>query len=172
MRLHLRMSPTRKQGRRILACASGSCFIRAGLTLLEVIVSLAIFLFSMVALLHLLSQSGQNALDGSMQTEATLRCQSKLAEIMNGAVPMSSSGWSAFEEAPDWSWEADCQTGQYANLYNVQVGVRRKKANGTYLEVRLSQMMVAPAQRGSTLVSPVNTSGTTGSGGTTSSGGN
>jgi len=92
------MSPTRKHGDS-LACASGSCSVRAGLTLLEVIISLAIFLFSMVALLHLLSQSGQNALDGSLHTEATLRCQSKLAEIMNGAVPMSSSGWSAFEEA-------------------------------------------------------------------------
>lgn len=165
------MSPTRKQGDS-LACASGSCSVRAGLTLLEVIISLAIFLFSMVALLHLLSQSGQNALDGSLHTEATLRCQSKLAEIMNGAVPMSSTGWSAFEEAPEWSWEADCQTGQHANLCNVQVGVRRKKSDGTYLEVRLSQMVIAPAQRGSTLVSPVNSSGSTGSSGTTGSGGN
>jgi hypothetical protein len=169
MRLHFSTSPTRKQGRRILACASGSRFGRAGLTLLEVIISLAIFLFSMVALLHLMTQSGERALEGSFQTEATLRCQSKLAEIMNGAVPMSSSGWTAFDEAPEWSWEADCQTGEYANLYNVQVGVRRKKPDGRYFEVRLSQMMVAPTQRGSTLVSPANTSGTTSG---SSSGGN
>jgi len=137
---------------------------RAGLTLLEVIISLAIFLFSMVALLHLMSQSGQQALEGSFQTEATFRCQSKLAEVMHGAVPMSSSGWTEFAEAPDWSWEVDCQSGEYANLHNVHVGVRRKKPDGSYFEVRLSQMMVAPAQRGSTLVSPATTSSTTGGG--------
>lgn len=158
MRQHIVTSPTRKQGE-TLACASGSRFIRAGLTLLEVIISLAIFLFAMVALLHLLSLSGDRARDGSFQTEATLRCQSKMAEVMHGAVPMSSSGWTDFEESPDWSWELDCQSNEHANLYNVQVGVRRKKADGTYFEVRLSQMMIAPSQRGSTLVTPVTSSG-------------
>jgi hypothetical protein len=131
------------------------------LTLLEVIISLAIFLFSMVALLHLMTLSGSQALQGNFQTEGTLRCQSKLAEVMNGAVPMTSSGWSAFPEAPDWSWEVECQAGEYANLFNVQVGVRRKKSDGTYFEVRLSQMVVDPAQRGSTLVSPVTTTNST-----------
>jgi hypothetical protein len=165
------ISPQRKQGSpgKTLACAAG-CYVRAGLTLLEVIISLAIFLFSMVALLHLMSLSGDRAMEGSFQTEGTLRCRSKLAEVMNGAVPFSSTGWTEFPEAPDWKWELDCQAGEHANLYNVQVGVQRKKADGTMFEVRLSQMMIAPSQRGSTLVSPANTTPGTTPG--TTSGGN
>jgi hypothetical protein len=119
-----------------------------------------------------MSQSGQQAMEGNFQTEATLRCQSKLAEVMHGAVPVTSSGWSNFAEAPDWSWEVDCQAGSYANLTNVNVGVRRKKADGSYFEVRLSQMVLTPSQRGSTLVSPVTSSNSTTPSTTPSSGGN
>src|SRR5260370_3435554 len=131
---------------------------RAGLTLLEVIISRAIFLFSRVALLHLMSLSGARALDGYFQTEGTLRCQSKLAEVMHGAVPFSSTGWTEFPEAPQWKWEVDCHPGAHANLYNVQVGVQRKKADGSMFEVPLSQMMIAPSHPGSTLVPPATTS--------------
>ena len=153
------MSPQRKQGHH-LACAAGFV-VRGGMTLLEVIISLAIFLFSMVALLHLMSLSGERARDGLFQTEATLRCQSKLAEVMHGAIPLASSSWSDFPEAPEWNWEVEVQGSEYTKLSTVQVGVRRKKADGSYFEVRLSQMVFDPAQRGSTLINPANTSGTT-----------
>jgi len=127
---------------------------RAGLTLLEVIIALAIFLFSLVALNHLLSLSGQQVLEASWRSEATQRCQSKLSEVVAGAQSTSSSGWSSFTDDPDWEWQLNSTQGDVPNLWNVQVTVRHKRGNGTYAETSLSQMVVAPNYRGSTLVNP------------------
>jgi general secretion pathway protein I len=127
---------------------------RAGLTLLEVIIALAIFLFSLTALSHLLSLSSDQVLTASLRSQATQRCQSKLAEVVAGVQPLSSSGWSSFSDDPEWSWQVNCTQGDVPNLWTVQVGVRRKRSNDSYVEVSVSQMVVAPAARGSTLVTP------------------
>jgi prepilin-type N-terminal cleavage/methylation domain-containing protein len=128
---------------------------RRGLTLLEVIISLAVFLFSLAAIAHLLSISGDQTVLASWRSQAVLRCQSKLAEVVAGAQPMSSSGWSSFSDDPEWSWQANCTQGSTSNLWTVQVSVRRKRPGGTTVEVSLSQMVIAPTARGSTLVSPI-----------------
>jgi len=52
---------------------------RRGLTLMEVIVSLAIFLLAFVGLHMLVNMSGERALDVQEQSEAAHRCQSKMA---------------------------------------------------------------------------------------------
>lgn len=125
---------------------------RSALTLLEVIISLAIFLFSVTAIAHLLSLSGDRALEANFRTQAMLRCQSKLAEVVAGAQPLSSSGWSSFSDNPGWNWQLSCSQGDIANLWNVQVSVKKKRADGSFVEVSLGQMVLDPAVRGSTLV--------------------
>src|SRR5262249_17088977 len=101
---------------------------RRGLTLLEVIISLAIFLFSLTAISHLLSISSQQVQEASFRSQAGQRCQSKLAEVIAGVQSMSSSGWSSFSDDPDWQWQVNCTEGNIKNLWTVQVGVRRKRA--------------------------------------------
>lgn len=116
---------------------------RSGLTLLEVLVSLAIFLFSLAALSQLLTMSGDRALEANLRTQANLMCQSKLAELAVGAVSMSSSGYEAFKENPDWQWRADCNESDVVGLWNVQVWVKKDRPGGV-VEVSLSQMVLDP----------------------------
>jgi general secretion pathway protein I len=126
--------------------------LRAGLSLLEVIIALAIFLFSFTAIAQLLSFSSERVIEGHLRSQANLRCQSKLAEVLAGAEPLTGSGWSSFSDSRDWEWQVTSNEADIANLSNVQVSVRKKKADKSYLEVSVSQMVFAPAQRGSTLV--------------------
>jgi general secretion pathway protein I len=132
---------------------------RAGLTLLEVVVSLAIFLFSLAALAQLLSVSRDQVLQGYLRTQATLRCQSKMAEVLGGAQSLSSSGWTGFSDDANWEWQLNASQGEVTNLWNVQVSVQRKPGTGSTVEVSMARMMFPPTMRGSTLVNPSYASG-------------
>jgi len=116
-----------------------------------VVIALAIFLFSLAAIGQLLSFSKDRVVDGYLKSQANLRCDAKLAEVLTGAEPLSSASGS-YSDDPSWSWQLNCtEHDTVPNLWNVQVTVERKKNKET-LQVSLSQMMFAPTARGSTLV--------------------
>lgn len=154
---------------------------RAGLSLLEVLVALAIFLFALIVVSQLVILGGDRALDVQQQGEAAQLCQSKLAEVVVGAVPLSPTSDVSFaDEATglggDWFWSLDCeQQSTTPGLWSVHVTVYRSRANGSRTEATLSQLVLDPSLRGSThdpapssTSSPEDTS-TAGSSSTTSS---
>lgn len=148
---------------------------RSGLTLLEVLVAMAIFLFSITAISHLLTVSGDRALAAQLRTQASLRGQSKLAEVVAGIQPLSSSGWAAFDDNPDWSWQLNCTQEDVANLWKVQVAVKRQRGDGSTIEVNLNQLVLDPGVRGSSLVDVATTTASSADAGgakTSSSGAN
>jgi hypothetical protein len=120
------------------------------LTLLEVILSLAIFLFSLVAIGHLMTMGTERAADVRSITRATELCQWKLNEVISGVVPLASQSDSPFDNEPDYVWTLDCQQDTIANLWDVQVKVTRANKNGSNIEVVLQQMVLDPSARGST----------------------
>ena len=77
---------------------------RRAFSLLEVIVAMAIFLMSIVVLGQLVTMGGERALDIDQQGEAGLLAQSKMSEVIWGAVPLQSASDQAFDEAPDYKW--------------------------------------------------------------------
>jgi prepilin-type N-terminal cleavage/methylation domain-containing protein len=133
---------------------------RAGLTLLEVIVAMAIFLMSMVAIHQLVSIGTDRAIDVKWQSRTSLRCQSKLNEIMVGAEQLSGSGgYTPFTDDPDLQWKMEATTFDPAGLlYTVKVSVQvdPSKTNRT-IETQLVQMVLNPANRGSTMDQPLPT---------------
>jgi general secretion pathway protein I len=126
---------------------------RDGMTLLEVLVALGIFLLSMVAIGRLISISSERAREVQLQGEAMLKCQSKMAEIYAGVEQLSSQSDVPFTDDPNWHWSADCNQGQVTNLWTVQVRVTRQRADGSQFEATLSQMMLDPSIRGTTMQS-------------------
>ena len=62
---------------------------RPGLTLLEVLVALAIFLLSFAAISQLVTTAGHRALEARRKEEAARLARSKLAEVFAGAVPLT-----------------------------------------------------------------------------------
>lgn len=127
---------------------------RPGLTLLEVVIALAIFLFSLVAITQLLTLSGERALLANLRAHAALLCQSKLAEVVSGVQPLQSAGYAAFTDDPDWQWRMECNEGDVPGLWNVQVWVKKDRPDGSAVEVTLSQMVLSPSKRGSVLDPP------------------
>jgi general secretion pathway protein I len=143
---------------------------RSAFSLLEVVLALAIFLLSIVAIGQIISLASDNALEVQQQDQANLLCQAKLAEVLIGAEPLtSSSGLSAFQESPDWQWRMECDQAEITGLWNVRIFVQYERSDGKKIEARLSQMVLDPSLRGSTMDKPASSdsSSSSGTGGTT-----
>lgn len=124
---------------------------RTGLTLIEVIVSLAIFLMSLVAIGQLITMASSQALRASLLVDGSERCQSKLAEYSVGALEMGGMSNSPFEDDPNWLWSSRCEEDPVVmGLWRVQVTVTRATQLGTPVIVTMEQMIIDPSIRGST----------------------
>jgi type II secretion system protein I len=125
---------------------------RRGISLLEVLAAFAIFMVSYVAISELINMSVRSAILVELQELATLKAETKLAEVVVGAVPLSSQQEASFDEDPDWTWSLDCtEHGDIPGLWNVQVRVTRVTPEGHRVESVLSQMVLDPSTRGSTM---------------------
>jgi type II secretion system protein I len=122
---------------------------RPGLSLLEVLVAMAIFLFSVIAIAHVIGQAGDRAIDVQRQSQAIQICHAKMAEVIAGAIPMSSQSDTPLEEDPDWHWSLDAQQGSVAGLWNVNIKVSRQGPNK--IETSLSQLVLDPSLRGNNM---------------------
>jgi len=124
---------------------------RSGFSLLEVLAALAIFLISLIALGQLISITGEHALEVQQLSRASQLSQSKLAEVVSGAVSLSSQSGD-FDEDPDWHWqvEAEQDYSGITGLWRIKVKVTRDMGDGTTMESTVSQMVLDPSQRGST----------------------
>jgi hypothetical protein len=123
---------------------------------------LSIFLFSLIAIAHLISVSAQRAVDVQEESRATQLAQSKLAEVVWGIEPLSSSG-GTFDEDPDWSWSLQSSQGDLTGLWNVTVMVHKDRSDGTSYDYSLTQMVLDPSYRGSTFDTPPATADTSSS---------
>jgi len=100
--------------------ASGN---RSGLTLYEVILSLIIFLMTFAALSELISSGRRAGVEANLQSEAILRCESKMAEVMTGAEALTSSGDVPFSDSDTWFWSMEQSFGEHEDLLDLTVTV-------------------------------------------------
>jgi general secretion pathway protein I len=122
---------------------------RKGLSLLEVIVALSIFLFALVAIARLVNLGSDLALDVEQRSRATQLCQSKLSEVVSGAVTLTSQSDTPFDEDPNWTWSLDCEQTSVTGLWNVTVKASHQGSDGNkVLMCSLSQMVLDPSIRG------------------------
>lgn len=121
---------------------------RAGLSLIEVLLALAIMLLALVAIGRLVDVGLDRSLDAQFQTRGTLLAESKLAEVEAGVIPIQSGGNGTFEEDPAWSWTVEPTPSGPANLYQVTVTVSRASP-GRPFSVSLTQLILDPAIVGS-----------------------
>ncbi|MSU80114.1 MAG: hypothetical protein EXS16_18735 [Gemmataceae bacterium] len=130
---------------------------RRGLTLLEVVVAMAIFMISVLAIYQLLTFGRDRALDVQMQTRTSLRCQAKLAEVIVGAVPLQSTGgYSGFddEKDKDLQWLLTIDELGFDGARQIKVSVKAELPSGRTFETHLAQIILDPEIRGSTLDPP------------------
>lgn len=100
-----------------------------GLTLLEVLIALGIFVSSIAVISQLLAQGVRGAQRAQFETEAILRAESKLAEVVAGAAPFQSAQNVPFPDSPKWVYSVALQPGPTEELFVVQVTVSRTATN-------------------------------------------
>ena len=89
---------------RILMANEGKSESRQGLTLLEVLLSLGLFLGALAALSQLWYGGVRASVQARLATQAILRCESKLNEVVAGAVPLLDTTDTPFEDDSTWTW--------------------------------------------------------------------
>ncbi len=98
-----------------------------GLTLLEVVLAIALFLGATAVLSQLVSTGVRAAVQARWQTQAVLRCQSKMDEVVAGVEPLQdvSEGFFDDDEEGVWRWSLTVLPGPEDNLYELTVRVWR-----------------------------------------------
>lgn len=95
---------------------------RDGITLYEVVLSLALFSGALAALGSLATTGTRAALRTRLETQAVLRAESKLAEVLAGIEPLQATGGAAFDDAaPGWAWDLAVSSGPRPDLVIVEV---------------------------------------------------
>ena len=98
-------------------------FTRSGLTLLEIVLSLAIFSGSMVALSQLAWNGSRAAVQARLKTQATIRCEAKLNEVLAGIEPMQSISGGQFVDSSAWTWSMVVTPSSHPELVQLDVSV-------------------------------------------------
>ncbi|WP_013629504.1 type II secretion system protein I/J [Rubinisphaera brasiliensis] len=120
---------------------------RHGLTLYEVILSIAILLPALVVLGHSIDTGTRAALQAQRQSEAALLCDTLMAELLAGVRPQEAIGDEPIEwKGPEWSWGLDISPGPHTYLLELRVTVRhRDQLDQIDLEQSLSRYVIDPA---------------------------
>ena len=104
---------------------------RGGFSLFEVIISLAIFAFSVAAIGQLVSSGVRGAVQSRLQTQAMFLCESKLSELVAGITPLQAARETPFPDDSAWTWSVELQSGPQPDLYVVRVTVDHASASQT-----------------------------------------
>jgi Tfp pilus assembly protein FimT len=120
---------------------------RPGLSLLEVLVSLAILLMSLVAIGRLVDFGADRGLEARLHSLGTRLALGKLAEVEAGAIALDSTSNGTCENDPDWNWTVEPEAQDVPNVYEVTVRVSRD-LKGKPFEVSITQFVFDPNKMG------------------------
>ena len=99
---------------------------RSGLTLLEIVLSLAIFFGSLTALSQLAWNGSRAAVQARLQTQATIRCEAKLNEVLAGAEAMQNHSNTPFPDDGTWTWTLVVTPSSHPELVQLDLTVNRR----------------------------------------------
>lgn len=121
--------------------------IRPGLSLLEVLLSLAIFLMSLASIAQLVDIGTERASDTILQNTGTRLAQSLMAEVEAGVIDPASGGSGTFSLESEWSWQVTSEPTAVPNLYTITATAFRE-IQGNRFQVSLTQMVMDPTTIG------------------------
>jgi type II secretion system protein I len=123
---------------------------RRALTLLEVLLSLVIFATALTVLGQMGANGVRAAIRARLQTQAVLRCQSKLAEVVTGVEPLVPVPEAAFADDPQWHWRLETHDTGDPTLLSLRMTVSHaaKQPHGriSFTMVRLLHAPRSPAR--------------------------
>jgi general secretion pathway protein I len=121
---------------------------RSGITLLEVILALAIFVGSLAVISKLVEIATRGARYAQLQTRAVLLAESKMGELVAGIEPLGSGSGGSFTNDPAWRWELAISDGPVVGVKWVHLTVAPSAAGelaNERMEYTLSRWMLDPS---------------------------
>ena len=103
---------------------------RSGFTLLEVIISLAIFVSAFAAFSQLFTLGSRAAVQAALQTQAAVRAEAKMAEVVAGVELFEAAAEMPFEDDANWSWGLEINPGPHPDVYEMVVTVVFQNGSG------------------------------------------
>ena len=116
---------------------------RSGLTLLEVILSTAIFLGALTAILQVMRIGHESRLSARLDAECALRCESMLGQLISGMMPLSSDS-GPFEDNENWVYTIEVEDGALTDLLMVSVTVEHMANEQPNAALTLNRLMRDP----------------------------
>lgn len=118
---------------------------RRGITLFEVVLALAIFLGATAVIGQVLQNGSRAATKAQLTSEAILRCERRLNEVLAGVLPLSSVQKTPFEDDPAWQWSVNLAETEIPYLVDVEVVVAHLSSRGLEnVSVRLNRLLRDP----------------------------
>jgi hypothetical protein len=99
------------------------------LTLLEILLSLAIFFGAMAALSQLAWNGARAAVQARLKSQAIIRCEAKLAEVLSGIESMQAKTNVPFPDNPHWTYSVLIGPTNLPELIQVEVIVAHSGNN-------------------------------------------
>ena len=100
-----------------------SATFRNGLTLLEIILALTIFFGAMTVLSQLAWNGSRAAVQARLKTQAIIRCEAKLAEVIARVEALQPKTRAPFPDNTQWTYSIHVSESQYPDLLQIQVTV-------------------------------------------------
>jgi len=101
-----------------------------GISLLEIVIALAIFLAATTVIGQLIATGSQAAVGAQLKAEAARRCETVMSEAIAGVVPLESTGDVAFEDDPYWTWSITVSDAPVTDLVQIEARVTRQTRPG------------------------------------------
>ena len=108
---------------------------RAGLSLLEVVLALSILAVSAALLTQITKQATDNGLMAKKLSTAQMLCESKMSEVLAGAIPLTSSGWTEITDSGrrgSWYYQIQTTAAERPNMIGVRLSVTDQPDATTY----------------------------------------
>ena len=108
---------------------------RAGLSLLEVVLALSILAVSAALLTQITKQATDNGLMAKRLSTAQMLCESKMSEVLAGAIPLTSSSWTQITDSGrrgSWYYKIQTATAERPNMIGVRLSVSDQPDSTTY----------------------------------------
>lgn len=104
---------------------------RSGITLLEVVLALAIFIAAFAVISQILNNGSRTATKAQLTSEAVFRCEKQMNSLLSGVVPLQSASQVPFDDISSagtglsgnnqWRWTANVLESGITNLLQVEV---------------------------------------------------
>ena len=118
---------------------------RAGFSLLEVVLALAILVGALAVLGELLGLGTRHAREAADVSMAQVLCESKLAEIVAGITPATSAAAAPCENDPDWLYSITADSAAETGLLAIKVTVTESRPTPHPVEFTLARWLRDPA---------------------------